>query len=266
MKKRILTIITLIVTVTLFIPITDCQASKKKSKAAERADIHRKIGADYFKRGDYLAALKELTKSVEFNKKDPDSQYLLGTIYFQLKRYPDAEEHLKVALALKKNDPEGFPQAHNNLGNVYLAMGRYDEAIEQFEACLEYIFYQPSFPQTYTNLGISYTKKGDNEKAMESFKIAIKLAPKYCPARLNLGHLYGKLEKHNEAIIEYQKVVNTCGGTVISDRARLYMGVELNTSGRRSEACEQFFAVLTDSENTEIAAQAGEYVRLLQCK
>lgn len=264
MRIKSIAVVLAIVFVAVSIPVIHCHAGKKKTE--DTADLHYRLGEEYFRNGDYLSALRELLKSVELEKKNPEAQYLLGTTYFHLGRYQDAERHLKIAIELKKGDREGYPEAHNNLGNVYLQTGRYDEAIAEFEKCLDVIFYQPNFPRVYYNIGVAYMKKEDTAKAMENFKQAVKMDPSFCPAYLNMGDLLAKEKKHQEAIIEYQKILDYCPSTPIAGKARLLLGIELNEIGEKGRACEEFFAVIKELPNSELAIKAAEYIRLLQCQ
>lgn len=258
-------LISLFIAVTIFLSASYSEPSKKKGKITEEAALHFNMGQDYFSKADYLSALKELLQAVELDRKNSEAYFLLGTTYYQLKRYTEAEQNLKIAIEMKKGDSEGYPMANNNLGNVYLELGRYDDAIAQFRICLGFIFYQPNFPMVQTNIGIAYMKKGDNAKAEESFRNAIKLDPVFCPAYLNMGELFGKIGRAPEAILEYKKVLEFCPATPIASRARLYLGLKLNDAGKKDEACEQFINVMKESPNSELSVKAGEYIRLLQC-
>ncbi len=236
--------------------------SGKKNNIQEKADLHYEVGRNHFRRGDYVAALKELLQSVEFKKENPETQYLLGTTYYMLDRYTQAEEHLKYAIKLKPD----YPDAINNLGNIYLATEQWDKAITQFEKCLDFILYQPNFPQVYTNMGIAYMRKGELEKAEDSFRTAIRLNEKFCPARLNLGDLLGKRNKKNEALREYEKVIEYCPDSNYSMVAHLCMGMELNSMNRHKEACRHFLKVVQQKPDSETGRKAREYLRLLNCR
>jgi len=233
----------------------------KKNSAQKKADLHYEIGRNHFRRGDYLAALKELLKSVEYEKEKPEAQYLLGTTYYVLNRYTQAEEHLKYAIKLNPD----YPDALNNLGNVYLATEQWDKAIAQFEKCLDFILYQPNFPQVYTNIGIAYMRKGNLQDAENSFQTALRLSHKFCPARLNLGDLLGKRNRKNEALREYEKVIEYCPDSDYSLLAHFYMGMELNSIGRRQEACRHFLKVVRQKPDSDTGRKAREYSRILNC-
>ncbi len=255
--------IALLCVAVLTVSLAGCNAHKKKrDRKKEQAKLYYELGRNHFGRSDYLAALRELRKSVEIISDDPEVQHLLGTTYFMLKHYLEAETHLKIAVKLNQE----YPDAYNNLGNVYLAMGRWDEAITQFEKCFDFILYQPNFPQVYTNIGMAYARKGDPDKAEEAFRIAIKLNHKFCPAYLNLADLLSKAGQKNEAIMEYEKVIQICPNSQLSLMAHLYMGIELNSIGKKDEACRHFFMVVKKAPESEAAAKAGQYMRLLRCR
>jgi len=242
--------------------VINCHEAKRKNDKKEQGKLHYQLGRNYFTRNDYIPALRELLQSVEIEPNDPDSQYLIGTTYYMLNRYPEAEIHLKNAIRLKKD----LPDAYNNLGNVYMAMQRWDDAIAQFDICLGFILYQASFPMIYTNMGIAYMRKGDLKKAEDSFRTAIKLHNKFCPAHLNLADLLSKTDHKDEAIMEYENVVQLCPNTEFAMLARLYWGIELSAQGKKEEACQHFFEVAKGDPNSDSTAKAAQYLRLLKCQ
>jgi tetratricopeptide (TPR) repeat protein len=58
--------------------------------------------------------------------------------------------------------------AYNNLGNLYYAKGRIDEAIQHYLMAAEI---EPDNYRIYYNLGIAYRKKGMHDKAREYFQL-----------------------------------------------------------------------------------------------
>ena len=255
-------IITLMCILFLFITVAGCHETKKKNDKKEEAKLHYQLGRNHFMRNDYISALRELIQSVEIEPNDPDSQYLIGTVYYMLNRYPEAETHLKEAIRLKKD----YPDAYNNLGNVYMAMERWDDAIAQFDICLGFILYQPSFPKVYTNMGIAYVHKGDLKKAEDSFRTAIKLQNRFCPAHLNLADLLSKTDHKDEAIMEYENVVQLCPNTDFAMLAHLYWGIELSAQGKKEDACQHFLEVAKGDPNSDTTLKAAQYLRLLKCQ
>jgi Tfp pilus assembly protein PilF len=240
----------------------NCHAPKKKIDKKEQARLHYQLGRNSFERNDYISALRELRQSVEIEPNDPDAQYWLGTTYLILEHYSEAETHLKNAIKLRKD----YTDAYNTLGTVYIKTGRFDEAIAQFDLCLGDILYQASYPMIYANMGIAYMKKGDLKKAEESFRQAIKLNSKYCPARQYFGEFLSNTNRKDEAILEYENIIQLCPDSQYSWKAHLNLGIELNALGRKEEACQHFSQAQKGDPNSDISIKAAEYWRLLKCR
>ena len=75
------------------------------------------------------AALQEVLRALELNWKYPQAHVLAGLVFMGRERYLDAEKHFKAAIEQKAD----YYDAQNNLGTVYLATERWDDAIALFE-------------------------------------------------------------------------------------------------------------------------------------
>ena len=64
---------------------------------------------------------------------------------------------------------------HNEVGDLYLRKGMYDEAMEEYKKAIEA---DPSYAIAHFNLSIVYDKKGMKEDADEEYTIYKKLKPK----------------------------------------------------------------------------------------
>jgi tetratricopeptide (TPR) repeat protein len=82
--------------------------------------------------GNYAAAEKAFIKAAEFDLKDPETMNLLGKAYYGKREYGKAILAYKSAVAKKSN----FADAYYNLGDVYLAQGKPDEAMTQYKAAI----------------------------------------------------------------------------------------------------------------------------------
>ena len=65
--------------------------------------------------------------------------------------------------------------AHYNLANLLLDMGRYEEAMKEYKACLKF---NRKTAFIRNNMGVIYQKKKYYEEAAEQFALALKLSPK----------------------------------------------------------------------------------------
>ncbi|HEX2566555.1 MAG TPA: tetratricopeptide repeat-containing glycosyltransferase family protein [Burkholderiales bacterium] len=100
-----------------------------------------------------------------------------------------AAECYEEAVAL---DPSQAP-AHNNLGNIYLALGRPNEAAACFRSA---IAADAALAEAHLNLGALLHRSGELGEAVECYRAALALRPGLAEASLNLGHL---LEERGDA-------------------------------------------------------------------
>lgn len=94
----------------------------------------------------------------------------IGIAYFNKGDMTSARENYEKALQINP----AFVYAHNELGKLYLASGRYGEAIFEFQQAISgYDTYEEAF----YNLGLAYLKTEDNYNACESFRKVVEIAP-----------------------------------------------------------------------------------------
>ena len=83
----------------------------------------------------------------------------LGTALVDRGRLNDAERALQQAVAAR-GAPEGRAMTYNNLGNLYRRQGRYDDALQAFQAGLKI----GAHPIVYHNLGMTLMSKVEQEQ------------------------------------------------------------------------------------------------------
>jgi type IV pilus assembly protein PilF len=171
-------------------------------KDRRSAEIHNDLAVGSLNQGDFQSAYAEFQEAVKIDDTLADAHNGLGLVlHLNYQKFPDAEKEYKRALELRP----AFPEAHVNLGNLYLDQGRYDEAIVQYEAALNDMLYRtPHFAQS--NLGWALYKKGQTDKAIESVRAAVTSVPNFCQGWKTLGLIYdgtGKAEKACDAFGEF---------------------------------------------------------------
>jgi tetratricopeptide (TPR) repeat protein len=110
-----------------------------------------KAGLQAIKQKDWQGGVDWMTKAVAVTPKDPDALNWLGYSYRKLGRYPEAVENYNKALAL---DPD-HRGVHEYLGEAYLEMGQLDEAKKHL-AVLDKLCWLPCEP--YSELKESIEK------------------------------------------------------------------------------------------------------------
>ncbi len=101
---------------------------------------------------DWRNSLSLWTVSVKESPAGPTSRYNLGLELYNRGCYDEAIEHLKIACLLQ----EDFPVAHGVLGNAYLALDRYGDAIREYEIGL---IQAPNDRRMAHNLAVSWGSK-----------------------------------------------------------------------------------------------------------
>jgi Flp pilus assembly protein TadD len=116
-----------------------------------------------------------------------------GLAYAQIPIYKD-----RVSLwqdTIEKNP--GAWIAYNNLGEIYFAQGRVNEAMEYSRKALEL---KPDLPEAHGNLANAYYGKKQYEKAVEHYLLLLELDADNIIARNNLAYTLEKLGRVDEAI------------------------------------------------------------------
>jgi predicted Zn-dependent protease len=127
------------------------------------------------------------------------SAYLLAARMLLRREYlPVAQEFAAKALVL---DPQ-LPLAHALLGEVAMAGGHLDEAIEQFE---KERLRNPLDGGVYDRLGDAYTRAGDYTKAQQSLQKALLLEPNSTGPYILLGKVLLKKQDPVNAVMYLER-------------------------------------------------------------
>jgi len=102
-----------------------------------------------------------------------------------------AELHLAQAVREKPT-----PEAHHALGKAYLAQGKFDEAIREFEQSLSG---NQNPAQVYNDLGVAWLEKNEFNRSLDSFNKALELDGNLLEALFNRALCYEKQSRTDEA-------------------------------------------------------------------
>ena len=89
-------------------------------------------------------------------------------------------------------------------GNDYLRLGKFDEAIDQYNLSLSIDSTEASI---YYNLANAYFENKNYENAIKAYKSVEKLDPDRFKAMHKAGICYQKMDLHSEAITEFRKAI-----------------------------------------------------------
>jgi tetratricopeptide (TPR) repeat protein len=100
-----------------------------------------------------------------------------------------------------RSDTEEAAAAWNSRGATLLQEGKADAAIQEFQKALRL---NPKFSPARLNLAFAYDRAERNEDAMREYRAAIENEPLNFFAHNNLGVLYDNKGLYDEAIAEFQ--------------------------------------------------------------
>ena len=145
------------------------------------------------------------------------------------------------ALVKSKASPHYISYAHSNLGSIYLQMGDYLKAENEFKSGIKV---KPSLPSNHFNLGTLLASQGRNLEAKESYEKAESLYKKYLwgyqvPKELyiNKARLLLKIQLYDEAESSINDYINRVpeSGPGYFVRAIIY-----SVTGRLDQALHQY--------------------------
>ena len=158
-----------------------------------------------FKEAFSLHQNGQLTKARDLYKqildKDPNNSEvwdLLGVLYYQAKKYPEAEQCIKKAIEI-------MPRIYylENLARLYRDKGDYKIAIALYE---DIIKQSPTY-ENYFNLAMSYRNANDFAHAKKMYYKSLDINPKGYESYFNLAYLALHENNPHEAIICYKKAL-----------------------------------------------------------
>jgi tetratricopeptide (TPR) repeat protein len=139
-------------------------------------------------------AIVALSSCVENFPNEFTVHYLLGTSYYQIKDYGNAEVYLLQALGI-------FPDSRNTKHNLALIYDQIGEWSKSDELYLDLVATDSTDAQAFNNYAYSLADRNEDfELALELAKNAIRLVPKSAPYLDTIGWIYYKLNDYEKAI------------------------------------------------------------------
>jgi tetratricopeptide (TPR) repeat protein len=146
---------------------------------------------------------------------------------------PDQEKVFKVVLNEFVTSMEysaDFAFARYNLGNLYVALNRPEDAIRNYLAAIKIddLFYPAK-----VNLAMFYNKRGENANAEELLREVVKAHPELHEIAYSLGLLLAEMKKYDPAVVYLKKAAKG-----MPEHARVYynLGLLLQYLKRDAEA------------------------------
>jgi len=170
------------------------------------AEIHHDLAVEALRAGRSQEALKEYDIAL---KADPDMpESLLGrglVMEYGFGKLAEAEADYRHALAIRP----GYPEAHNNLGQLLAKTGRNAEAVAEFDKAIDINLYMEPWVAR-CNKGQTLYQMGRKEEGLGELRTCIRIAPRYCQGRRELGRILVSEGKPAEALTELEAYAKAC--------------------------------------------------------
>jgi tetratricopeptide (TPR) repeat protein len=127
--------------------------------------------------------------------------YNIAQVYTATREDEKAVEYFTAAMEMDPN----YSEYHNERGNVYLAMGRYDDALRDYHDAIRL---SAPFPEVWTNLGQCYRQMGRLEDAAAAYSRALDLDPAVEFARAGRAQALAGLGRSEQARWDYEALLN----------------------------------------------------------
>lgn len=173
------------------------------SYVAKLLELDRTYAAAYYTRavalieqGDTVRAAEDLKQAVDYNQDYYEAYVQLGELY-SVKKDPMAELYFRNALNIRPTSREAL----YNLGLFYQETGKYDKAIQTYQALAKA---DTSNRDAYHNTGYIYlVYLNDYRKAISFFDDAVKRDPGFYEAWFNKGYAHELLGEYEQAAGDY---------------------------------------------------------------
>jgi len=142
-------------------------------------------------------AIKYYEKALRYDPRDGELNFYTGYAYMKKKEYDKAAYHFKKSLQTKLD-----PSAFNNLGNIYLEQGRFEDAEKAYKSAL---YTEVSRMYSLNNLGAIYQKTGRLHESLKMFEEALKVNPNYKIAQKNLKVVKALIKRYSFVEKRYGK-------------------------------------------------------------
>lgn len=202
--------------------------SESASKHPDKARARHNLGLAYSQRGQFDKAISELEAALKLNPNKAKIYLNLGRAYCKSSQFDKALQKLNMALELDLS-----PVIYYELGNVYLDMGKSEEAIKYYQDALRL---DSSYSPAYNALGTIYNEQGRNAEALQAFEKAAQTGSDSPTNHYNLGLAHLDKDMADKAAIEFQLAAKL---NPADSKYRHMLGIAYMNLGRFDESIKE---------------------------
>lgn len=165
-----------------------------------------------------------------------------------------------------KKDPDSL-LAKINMGDIYRSNDMPEKAIPYYKGVLIRL---PSDPGIRNNLGLAYMKLGRYDEAMLEYEKVLQVDPDFSPSLYGLAEIYTLKGRYNDAVKLYEKILdikdyNRRVSVLLKSKVHLQLGMLYSKMGLKKEALEELKMFVSEwkgrKEEIELALDEIEKIR-----
>jgi tetratricopeptide (TPR) repeat protein len=165
---------------------------------ADSAEADMLAGEALDEKGDDAGATEEFRAATKANPREPNAHFGLGYLLWKQNHFDEAAKEFRAEL---DNDPTHL-QARAYLGDCYVEMNQYEKAQAELEAAA-LSSAGASSSLVHRDLGIVYAAAGRNDEAVKELLKAIALDPADVSPHWRLAKLYQSMGRKEEAKAQF---------------------------------------------------------------
>ncbi len=243
-------------TLLLVLALGGC-ASGPSPKAMKTAEIHNDLAVEALRAGRSQEALKEYDIALEADPDMPEALMGRGLVMeYGFGKLAEAEADYRHALLIRPN----YPEAHNNLGQLLAKTGRPTEALAEFDKAIDINLYMEPWVAR-CNRGQTLYQLGRKDEGLAELHTCVRIAPKYCQGRRELGRILLAEGKPAEALAEFEAYARSCPK---SADAQLQLGTARLKAGDAAGARSAFEACVSMAGEGAVADECRKTLQLLK--
>jgi tetratricopeptide (TPR) repeat protein/outer membrane protein assembly factor BamB len=155
---------------------------------------------EFVRKGDFASAAERFRQALEIREDMNEVRYNLAQCYYQTRNYPLAELQIREYLSAVPDDPDGVSLLASILGET----GRQAESRQILQKA---IAGGKENGQFHYLLGLAMERDGQKRDAAARFRRAIELDPSLLDARISLGNLHYAEKEYSKAQEQYEEVL-----------------------------------------------------------
>jgi tetratricopeptide (TPR) repeat protein len=182
-------------------PSIDKEFKNSDDKNSGNALAWLEKGYELMEIGKHKEATEAFNKAKLLKDDCFDAQHYLkiGTWYYKINRYEDAEMQLRKAISMNSENV----MAHIKLADTLVKLKKYSESEVEYREALKL---KPDFALTHFLIANLLVELKRNNEAEEEYRRAIKIQPYLTVARYNLLKLLNKMGRDEEAAKEIDEI------------------------------------------------------------